>query len=562
MPLGTRGLATLFVIACVAVVGTAVVFVSLHGRRERLTVQILSPAGLSVHAAASPAPIMPDPRPPAASAEGAPFGNLSLETTASTGAKPPPKLAPVPPNPALAEPAGAASDRRTSSLSTFASQVAPRAPSSAEAQVAALEPAAALPAATPVLTPVQPPPTALSGPTNVPRAVFNLPASVPGEARHGGLAILQIGDSHTAADFFSGEVRQLLQAKFGDGGIGYLNAGKPHPGVRSAVVKVNASPGWTYAALQKASDTDQFYLSGFNASVTGGGETLAFSARDAAPFDMIEVEAIFGPGRGGLKIAIDDLPPIEQSLAAQQTEKRVFRVTPSSRDAAFDFRKLTIATTGGGPVTIASVGVFNRSYGVSYSAIGFPGATIDIVNQINSRLFGEELRRLDPQVVVLAFGTNEGFNDGLDLGRYTERYRTVLRKIRDSLPQARVVIVGPPNGNRLPGRCKGEGAGAACKPPGGDANACTWSTPPMLDKVREAQRRIASEDGLTFWNWGEITPGSCGAHALVNATPHLMAPDHVHFTGEGYRLGAQAFARFLIPLVEQMKSGGDAVSNR
>ena len=35
-----------------------------------------------------------------------------------------------------------------------------------------------------------------------------------------GLTILQIGDSHTSADFFSGELRQRLQQRYGNGGAG------------------------------------------------------------------------------------------------------------------------------------------------------------------------------------------------------------------------------------------------------------------------------------------------------------------------------------------------------
>ena len=213
-------------------------------------------------------------------------------------------------------------------------------------------------------------------------------------------------------------------------------------------------------------------------------------------------------------------------------------------------------------MTIASVGVFNRSYGVSYSAIGFPGATVDIVNQLNSRLFGEELRRLDPHVVVLAFGTNEGFNDNLDIAKYSERYRIVLKKIHDNLPRARVIIVAPPNANRLPGRCKAEGASASCRAKGGEDQGCFWSTPPLLDRVREVQRQIARLENHLFWNWGEVTPGDCGAHTLVNASPRLMTPDHVHFTGEGYKSGARAFTKFLMPVIEQMRLSGDAVSNR
>ena len=519
----TRRYAALFALLCIVAVGAGVYFVLVHGRGvRRLTVEVVLPSGVSDVAGALDSPEAPAPDTP-------------MPTIVTMG-----DAYPVSANPAPEPPNGA---------TAYADATPPR---EAESPVIAA-------------LPTTPPPDSSAVPDAPPAAgpgaVFRLPTATPGEQKRGGLTILQIGDSHTAADFFTGEVRQILQARYGDGGPGYLNAGRPHPGVRSAVVKVNASAGWTYSALQKTSDVDQFYLSGFNASVSGSGESLAFAATQPAPFDMIEVEAVFGPGRGGVSIAIDDLPPVVRALEGPQTEKRVFRVTPSKGEP-YDFRKLTITSTGGGPVTIASVGVFNRSYGVSYSAIGFPGATVDIVNQLNSRLFGEELRRLDPHVVVLAFGTNEGFNDNLDIARYSERYRVVLKKIRDNLPRARVIIVAPPNANRLPGRCKGEGGGASCKAPGGEDQGCFWSTPPQLNKVREVQRQIAKQDNLLYWNWGEVTPGECGAHSLVNASPRLMTPDHVHFTGEGYKAGARAFTKFLTPVIEQMRLGGDAVSNR
>lgn len=509
---GTRRFAALFVFACFACAVTAVVLILHYAQSaRRLNLEIVSPAGLSEPAL----PVTAD-EPPAAAAQSGGATLAQLPELAKPGAA---QYADVPEPLPEAEPA-------------------PPPPSA--------------PAAEPARDQL---------PGKIPGAVFSLPSAVAGEQKRGGLTILQIGDSHTAADFFTGEVRQLLQARFGDGGIGYLNAGRPHPGVRSAIVKVNASPGWTYSALQKSSDLEQFYLSGFNATVTSSGESLAFTASQPAAFDLIEVEALFGPGRGGVSIAIDDLPPVVHALDGPQNEKRVFRVTPS-QGAPYDFHKMTITSTGSGPVTIASVGVFNRSYGVSYSAIGFPGATVDIMNQINGRLFGDELRRLDPQLVVLAFGTNEGFNDNLDMAKYAERYRMVLKKIRENLPRARVILVTPPNANRLPGRCKGEGGSASCRARSGDEQGCFWSTPPALDKVRDLQRQIAKQENFMSWNWGEITPGDCGAHALVNASPRLMTPDHVHFTGEGYKAGARAFAKFLIPVVEQMRLGGDAVSNR
>ena len=70
-----------------------------------------------------------------------------------------------------------------------------------------------------------------------------------------GLVILQIGDSHTAADYFTAELRQKLQARYGNGGVGYLDAGKPHIGVRSGAMKIAASAGWTYHAIQRSDNT-------------------------------------------------------------------------------------------------------------------------------------------------------------------------------------------------------------------------------------------------------------------------------------------------------------------
>ena len=53
------------------------------------------------------------------------------------------------------------------------------------------------------------------------------------------LTILQLGDSHTAADFFTGRVRgERLQQAFGsEAGRADIVPGKPHLGVRSACVR-------------------------------------------------------------------------------------------------------------------------------------------------------------------------------------------------------------------------------------------------------------------------------------------------------------------------------------
>ncbi len=68
------------------------------------------------------------------------------------------------------------------------------------------------------------------------------------------LTILQLGDSHTAADFFSGRVRERLQQVFGTGGRPISCPAGRILGVRSALFDSDASDGWTYEALQKSDD--------------------------------------------------------------------------------------------------------------------------------------------------------------------------------------------------------------------------------------------------------------------------------------------------------------------
>ncbi|MEO7652829.1 MAG: hypothetical protein ABIZ80_20395, partial [Bryobacteraceae bacterium] len=59
----------------------------------------------------------------------------------------------------------------------------------------------------------------------------------------GPLSILHYGDSHTAADEWTGSLRALLQAQFGDGGGGYSFAGRPFNSYRRLDLKSGESRG-------------------------------------------------------------------------------------------------------------------------------------------------------------------------------------------------------------------------------------------------------------------------------------------------------------------------------
>jgi len=221
---------------------------------------------------------------------------------------------------------------------------------------------------------------------------------------------------------------------------------------------------------------------------------------------------------------------------------------------------------------IASVAIYNRQTGLTYNSIGYPGAQMSFVNKFSNKLLANDLIRIAPQIVVLSFGTNEASNESLDLTNYARSYERLVGKIKSALPGVTIVVIGPPDFSELRAACRKDKHGN-CAHGGGEviasaapntsamASDCGWRTPPRLNQIREVQRDVAKREGLIYWNWASIMPSECGAHRWFTASPPLMAKDHVHFTVAGYKKSAEQFLNTLIPVIEKVRVGENAVPN-
>ncbi len=378
------------------------------------------------------------------------------------------------------------------------------------------------------------------------------------------LTILQLGDSHTAADFFSGHVRARLQEAFGDGGQAFLAPGRPHVGVRSSLFVTDASNDWSYEALQRNDDRRRLHVSGFNAVAHHAAATLTFRSRDGRAYDDAEISFLDQPNGGKAELLLDGKSAGEIDLNG------------GGREVTFDahakngegFRQLQVRTLDDSPVAVTGVEVGRQGDGVSYLSVGYPGATVQLLQRLDAGNFAEDIKRLAPDIVVLAFGTNEGFNDNLDVTVYISQYEQIVRRLQALRPGLKIVIVGPADAARPVGQCHAEGVGQKCKSGAIVQNAslessgnCRLPIPPKLNLVREAQRRLAARIGAAFWDWSSVQGGICGAQAWAAANPPLMAHDYVHMTLEGYKQSADRFADFLIPLIDGRPAATHVVSN-
>ena len=97
------------------------------------------------------------------------------------------------------------------------------------------------------------------------------------------LTILQLGDSHTAADFFTGRVRERLQQAFGYRRRHVSRAGQTACRRPLGPVLTDTVGDWSYEALQRSDAAGAVHLSGFNAVAHRAGAALTLTRATADP---------------------------------------------------------------------------------------------------------------------------------------------------------------------------------------------------------------------------------------------------------------------------------------
>ena len=105
------------------------------------------------------------------------------------------------------------------------------------------------------------------------------------------MTIVQIGDSHTQGEHFSGRLRALFQARFGNGGRGMLPPGSPYDFWRPYQVQARQTGAWEVFTSNKTDYAPLPYgLSGFVIRSGDPGAAIVLEAgEDSTPFAVVEV---------------------------------------------------------------------------------------------------------------------------------------------------------------------------------------------------------------------------------------------------------------------------------
>lgn len=339
------------------------------------------------------------------------------------------------------------------------------------------------------------------------------------------LHILQVGDSHTAGDMITHGWRVPLQARFGLGGRGALPPGRPYGGYLTFGVTASQSPGWSvngvfgkvWQEYGPANGLSGFTLTGYTAGLTLGvsADTPEYN------FNSLIVCGLTGPDKGTIQV---DLGYQSQAITFGAVDNGARCATVESD---WPVASAMLTTLDERPVSITSMGSFRNEGGVVVSNMGVSGSQLRHFARNSDTVLQAELAALDPDMIIFAFGTNEGFNSKMDLEEYASLVRQQIGRVRRLSPRSvPIMLIGAPDAATRSSSLANNGSYA---PPVDCGNG--WMIPGLLYEVREKQRALANELGLAFWDWNQAMGGACAVQRW--RADGLMRGDHVHFTKEG-----------------------------
>ena len=365
--------------------------------------------------------------------------------------------------------------------------------------------------------------------------------------------VLHFGDSHVAADYWTGELRRLLQARFGDAGPGYVMPGKPWKYFRHALAKSVSSGGWETTGLGRDTVDCLCGLSGTALLPTGEG-----SAGVDAVFRRFRASFLAGTTGSGTiaSISVDGVlrcvgvleqgPDLEGNVVALPGECRVvqrqgiegttFDLVTVDEEASLDEapHRLEIRDASGGSTRILGVDLTNGRPGVLVDTLGINGAELGSLGKWNPELRRLLLGDAAPSLVIVSYGTNEMGRPDFDFATYRDRATLLLEGLRADLPEASILVTAPIER----GTKKRKGA------------STVRTNAPL---VTRALREAADRTGCAFWD----AKAAMGGDGSIRkwAAAHLAQKDLVHLTGPGYARLAELLYRRLMAARETEGSG-------
>lgn len=344
------------------------------------------------------------------------------------------------------------------------------------------------------------------------------------------------GDSHTAADFMTGHLRRRMQGRFGDGGHGFIAAGRPWPSYRHRDIRNGARGVWETLRIRHRRSEDQdgrFGLAGVAVETDRPRAFVWIETSDSGPVgeaaSSYELYYMAHPNGGRVSLSIDG-----EEVARLSTKAPRFRAAYHRVETDEGPHRFQVESRGHGMVRLFGIVSERDGPGVTVDSLGINGARVTAMLGWDETVFQENLAHRGPDLVVMWYGANSVGDDWYTMEEYEQWLIDAVTRVRRAVPEASCLLVGPPDMAR---------ATLAYDGP--------WGTPPELHRMIEAGRDVAGLLGCGYFDTFEAMGGEGSNLEWGEREPSWVSRDGIHFSALGYEAIADMLYNAIIDGYEQ-----------
>ncbi|HTF02401.1 MAG TPA: GDSL-type esterase/lipase family protein, partial [Bacteroidia bacterium] len=325
------------------------------------------------------------------------------------------------------------------------------------------------------------------------------------------LSVVHLGDSHLQSDIFPGQVRKNLHTLHGDGGRGLIFPYSTAKTYSSVEYKSEHTGEWEYAKSLRLPPKIPLGVVGMSSKTVEKNASFTLTFDDPVPqtYDRLRVyckkehnsfdlEVDFGDGKPVLvkvdSSSTDTLPYYEINIPKMGTVLKATVVKSKDYQNEFEFYGMTMQTSADNGAVLHNCGVG----GAMYRSI------------LYEDLFEEQLPTLDPDLVIVDFGTNDYLYDDSIKTDLDSQIVLTIERIRRASPGVSIILTSTQD--------------------------MYWKGDNLLhgedfsDLVHDIAKRY--DCGLFDWYW--ISGGRTTMSRWMDR--HYAQPDGIHLAPKGYRL--------------------------
>ncbi|MCC6623218.1 MAG: hypothetical protein IT385_18305 [Deltaproteobacteria bacterium] len=356
--------------------------------------------------------------------------------------------------------------------------------------------------------------------------------------------IAVFGASHVAGDGFTSILRNRLKERYGDAGIGFIVPAKPWRDYYNRDANISFSDGWEsfWVSKKHNRDDNRYGLAGVTFTSDKSWTWAKVSTSKANPFgrhvDRIEVWYWRTAKGGDFVVDIDGKRSQRVKTRPNPKKKEQEGLAYWTKELKLGPHEVKIRPAGNGPVTFFGVVLDASGPGVVMDSMGINGARATDQVQWDAGIFTEHLQRRDPDLIVLAYGTND-IGDDEPLDTYEAKLDIVINRVRAAAPDASCVFIGPSDRPIKVQALDEDGE-----------EVTMFQRRPRQSALIDVQRTVAFRYGCGYWNWAGAMGGDLAMLKWVHADKPLATPDYVHLSKAGYERIADLFWDALMGPIE------------